>query len=218
MHGTARAMVDAMSMPMLGEAAGHDDAPTSWAMPGMIADRAHGWSVAQERSASDLSLDFVTPELVLAARVYGLGPAEAAQAARLALAGPGQLTAMASAVDRTFVQALAIDGERRTGATGASLGERTAVAPGSVEPTMIEPARTQAAFGVERRAPRGAFLWPSASVGALGPSAAAPDGQQSMSVAALVLLAALAGAAVPWMEIVKLIKRLKKIKNLRTGF
>jgi len=44
------------------------------------------------------------------------------------------------------------------------------------------------------RAPRGAFLWPSASVGALGMSAASPDGQQSMSVAALELLAAQAVA------------------------
>ena len=59
------------------------------------------------------SFDFVPPELVLAARVYGLGPAEAAQAARLAIAGPGQLSAMAGAVNRTFVQALAIEHERR---------------------------------------------------------------------------------------------------------
>ena len=42
--------------------------------------------------------------------------------------------------------------------------------------------------------PRGAFLWPSATVGALGLNAAAPDGQQSMSVAALELLAAQAVA------------------------
>src|SRR5256885_1683841 len=71
-------------------------------------DRAQSFAVAQERSSSDLALDFVTPELVLAARVYGLGPAEAAQAARLAIAGPGPLGAMASTVDRTFVDAMAI--------------------------------------------------------------------------------------------------------------
>jgi hypothetical protein len=55
-----------------------------------------------------------------------------------------------------------------------------------------QPAGT--AFGVDRRAPRGAFLWPSASVAALGLNAAAPEGQQAMSVAALELLAARAVA------------------------
>ena len=102
----ARTMLDQLSLPMLGEAAalhepgmvaldGDRVAQTSYSSPGMMADRAHAWSVAQERSTSDLAFDFVTPELVLAARVYGLGPAEAAQAARLAIAGPGQLSAMA---------------------------------------------------------------------------------------------------------------------------
>ena len=91
--------------------AGESRVPT-FAAPGMIADRAQTWSVAQERSAADLSFDFVTPELVLAARVYGLGPAEAAQAMRLAIAGPSQLAAMASTVNRTFVQAMAIEAAR----------------------------------------------------------------------------------------------------------
>src|SRR5262249_31837577 len=44
---------------------------------------------------------------------YGLGAAEAAQAARLAIAGSSQLTAMAGTVDRTFVQALAAEAARR---------------------------------------------------------------------------------------------------------
>ena len=148
--------------------------------------------MAQERSAADLSLDFVTPELVLAARVYGLGPAEAAQAARLALAGPGQLTAMASAVDRTFVQALAIESIRREGRAPVASGEGSSAGTldASEAPESIESMRTPGTFGVERRAPRGAFLWPSATVGALGLTAAASDGVHSMSVAALELLAA----------------------------
>jgi hypothetical protein len=258
--GAARRMVESMTLPMLGQSAeAQVEQPAVWSAPGMLAERAHTWSVAQERSASDLALDFVSPELVLAARVYGLGPAEAAQAARLAIAGPGQLGAMASTVDRTFVEALAIGRDARleaarphgaTGAPGAirapgaiaaqpagaataapfaaplvapsgaplEAGFAAAPAAAPAAPTASEiraaittafptadgaiaaaigPVRTAApaapstaAFGVDRRAPRGAFLWPSASVAALGLNAAAPDGQLSMSVAALELLAA----------------------------
>jgi hypothetical protein len=234
---TARSMIDAMSLPMLGEAGAAQ--ASEWAAPGMVADRAQSWSVAQERSSSDLSLDFVTPELVLAARVYGLGPAEAAQAARLAIAGEGQLGMMANTVDRTFVDAMAIvreartsDGERRQRISLGALGEGTVgptrdlvtrssassfdVAPASspdqaraeiatafplpggdiaaaIAPTTRVPAQQSpsgTAFGVDRRAPRGAFLWPQATVAALGMTAAGSDGQLSMSVAALELLAA----------------------------
>ena len=247
---TARMMIEAMSLPMLGEMA---DQPGAWAAPGMIADRAHAWSVAQERSSSDLALDFVTPELVLAARVYGLGPAEAAQAARLAIVGPGQLGAMASTVDRTFVEAMAIGREARSlearsleaarrrsaaagdgdtgdvGGVGGPARDVIAgprVAPGvpgepratittsittafptadgeiaaavaPVNPAIAarasqpaQPPPSSALFGVDRRAPRGAFLWPSATVAALGMTATGSDGQLSMSVAALELLAA----------------------------
>jgi len=204
----AHAMIDAMSLPMLGETA---DERSGWTAPGMIADRAQTWSVAQERSSADLALDFVTPELVLAARVYGLGPADAAQAVRLAIAGSGQLGAMASTIDRTFVEALAIarqthsDGERRAavGRTAPSGEPRTAIttafptADGEVAAHVAPASRAVAqlpsggaAFGVDRRTPRGAFLWPSAAVAALGMNAAGSDGQQSMSVAALELLAA----------------------------
>jgi hypothetical protein len=226
----ARSIIDSMTLPMLAESAALRDVgaldiagmsaqASSYAAPGMIADRAQSWSVAQERSTSDLSFDFVSPELVLAARVYGLGPAEAAQAARLATAGPGQLTAMAGAVDRTFVQALAIESERRGERTRslttaypmtAEGGARTASSTMSTS-TSISTARTDdggayaddaapvptaatSMFGVERRMPRGAFLWPTATTAALGLNAATPDGELSMSVAALELLAAQAVA------------------------
>jgi trimeric autotransporter adhesin len=263
----ARIMIDAMSSPMLSDTVA-ERAPWA-AAPGMLADRAHSWSVAQERSSSDLSLDFVTPELVLAARVYGLGPAEAAQAARLAIAGPGQLGAMASTVDRTFVEALAIGRDARSaearsqeaggyqargaaearvasrgraeapwrardaaervlvqGEDARSLAEpqlpiardgdaalaRRPGVPAAAVPAAITtafptadgavaaaiapttraplPAASGVAFGVDRRSPRGAFLWPSATVAALGMNAAGADGKLSMSVAALELLAA----------------------------
>ena len=220
-HSAAHAMIDALSMPMLGD--GATAGSPAWTGPGMVAERARSWSVAQERSAADLSFDFVSPELVLAARVYGLGPAEAAQAARLAVAGPGHISAMANAVDRTFVQAMAIEADRRHAITTAypsgpneisaaiaplrttaavapvvgaptGLPATSALAPTTTPAFSAPPAASSSSFGVERRLPRGAFLWPSASVGALGLNAAAPDGEQSMSVAALELLAAQAVA------------------------
>jgi len=258
----ARVMIDAMSAPMLSDS--ETERSATWASPGMLAERAHAWSVAQERSSSDLALDFVSPELVLAARVYGLGPAEAAQAARLAIVGPGQLGAMASTVDRTFVEALAIGRDARnaesrseartaaawraetrgassdgavagrtepagdadvrsrtvaaaspeaaraaaagvigssTTAAGAAAEDRAAIrtafptADGAIAAAVAPTSRalppaSGMAFGVDRRAPRGAFLWPSATIAALGMTASGSDGQLSMSVAALELLAA----------------------------
>jgi hypothetical protein len=200
----ARTMLDSIALPMIGDTAAHyafgdPQHATTYAAPGMIAERAQAWSVAQERSSSDLAFDFVAPELLLAARVYGLGPVEAAQAMRLAVAGPGQLTAMAGAVDRTFVEAIAIDAQRRS--EGARI--TTAFPVSSARPLASEEAAprertdagaTGASFGVERRAPRGAFLFPAATAAALGLNAATPDGEQSMSVAALELLAAQAVA------------------------
>ncbi|HSR99601.1 MAG TPA: hypothetical protein VLM79_21255, partial [Kofleriaceae bacterium] len=143
--GAARTMLEAMSLPMLGE--GPLDQPAAWAAPGMLANRAQSWSVAQERSTSDLALDFVAPELVAAARVYGLGPAEAAQAARLAVVGQSQLGAMASTVDRTFVEAMTIGREARTLeaerqqrlAAGFSIGDTAGLAPGVAAPAAMAP-------------------------------------------------------------------------------
>ncbi len=222
----AYASLDTMSLPMLGDVASE---PTStYAAPGMVGSRAHAWSVAQERSTADLAFDFVTPELVLAARVYGFGPAEAIQAARLAVAGPTQLTAMAGAVDRTFVQAMAVEVERQRAATITTAyptgGEVRMIArpatimqpadPTATPTTMtattmsssnvaspvmsppLAPAPSSSAFGIARRAPRGAFLWPQAAVAALGLDAAVPDGAMAMTVAALELLAAQAVAEI----------------------
>jgi hypothetical protein len=231
----AQSAAMAMTMPMIGELATIGDGVgvahaggavmpgVSYAAPGMIADRAQAWSIAQERSASDLAFDFVTPELVLAARVYGLGPAEAAQAARLAIAGPGGLATMASTVDRAFVQAFAVEAERRAQAvtayprtdatslpSGISLSSSSSSALSSPSASMASSSSASMAssspslpvagqlptraFGVDRRPPRGAFMWPPATVAALGLMAASPDGEQSMSVAALELLAAQAVA------------------------
>ena len=219
-----QSMVDAMSLPMAGaamgmfahpgvleQASGESQHVPTFAAPGMIADRAQAWSVAQERSSADLSFDFVTPELVLAARVYGLGPAEAAQAMRLAIAGPGQLATMASTVNRTFVQAMAIAAAREGVASPTDLAQAFSTPSTSAQAAGAAPFGTQAitayptspialpmvsaTFGVDRRTPRGAYMWPPATVAALGLSAASPDGEQGMPVAALELLAAQSVAA-----------------------
>ena len=213
----ARTLLESLSLPLLGMPTVEETSTAAFTAPGQIAERAHQWSIAQERSVSDLTFDFVPPELVLAARVYGLGPAEAAQAMRLAIAGPGHLSAMANTVDRTFVQAMTIEAERRarTSGTGptattyatmrdelASSTSSTSTMPSSAETAPVArapglgptfaPSRTS--FGIERRAPRGAFLWPAATTAALGMQAQGPDGDQAISVAALELLAAQAVA------------------------
>ncbi|MEO8845208.1 MAG: hypothetical protein ABI591_05160 [Kofleriaceae bacterium] len=200
-----QSMVDAMSLPMAGafaqpgtfdQGGGEQQHVPTFAAPGMIADRAHAWSVAQERSSADLSFDFVTPELVLAARVYGLGPAEAAQAMRLAIAGPGQLATMASTVNRTFVQALAISAAREAAGSPAEVAPAIGAQAITAYPTApITLPAVSTTFGVDRRTPRGSYMWPSATVAALGLSAASPDGEQGMPVAALELLAAQSVAA-----------------------
>jgi hypothetical protein len=116
---------------------------------------------------------------------------------------------MAGAVDRTFVQAMAVEAERRQGrthittayplvttadGTQISIDPRTgapvAQAAEGAAPRAQTFAPSTSAFGVEKRPPRGSYLWPSATTAALGLSALAPDGEQSMSVAALELLAA----------------------------
>lgn len=171
-------------------------------LPGMTAQRALGFGATQSTQAADLSFDFVPPELVLAARVYGFGPAEAAQAVRLAMAGPTGLSSMASAVDLRFVALASPVGAAAEAQRAAALGTRAADAsmpslsygaPSSHVPgaSPIAPAAAGGeSFGVERRMPRGAFLLPSASVAAMGLSAAMPDGEHAMPVAALEILAA----------------------------
>ncbi len=165
--------------------------------PGMLAQRALGFGSIQSTQAADLSFDFVPPELVLAARVYGFGPAEAAQAARLAMGGSTGLSAMAGAVDLRFVSMMGpAPAQGRPEARDEARVFSGATSPASASPAPSaairaqESVRDQEAFGVARRAPRGAFLLPSASVAAMGLSAALPEGEHSMSVAALEVLAA----------------------------
>jgi hypothetical protein len=94
-------------------ATGATTAPLWSGLPGMTAERSRRWATHTQRTAADLSLDFVSPEMVLAARVYGLTPADAAQATRLATGGPTALQTLAGAVELTFLRALAGDAELR---------------------------------------------------------------------------------------------------------
>lgn len=156
--------------------------------PGMLAQRALGFGATQSSQTADLSFDFVPPELVLAARVYGFGATEAAQAARLAMGGSTGLSAMAGAVDLRFISLMG----PAMGAAGAAGAGRADATSSTGEPRSSEaPAReADASFGVAKRMPRGAFLLPSASVAAMGLSAALPEGEHAMSIAALEVLAA----------------------------
>ena len=102
--------------------------------PGDFAEQALRWSVAEERSAAGLSFDFVSPEMVLAAKVYGLSPAAAVEASRLAIAGPSALASLATSLDLTFLRSF----QQSSSAPAA----RAATAPGVVGATPSTPAGT----------------------------------------------------------------------------
>ncbi|MEZ4368337.1 MAG: hypothetical protein R2939_18970 [Kofleriaceae bacterium] len=178
--------------------------------PGEIGDRAARWAQHSAAASSDLALDFVGPETLLAARVYGLAPHEAAWAERLAVGGPAGLALMAGAVERTFVQALTTaggdgaiandDGASWRAGGGAALGGAAGAAVAAAEGgelgavdddgvTAVDLGSPR--FGAPPRAPRGAFLWPSAAITALGLRA---EASPPATVAALELLAARAVA------------------------
>ncbi len=73
------------------------------ARPGALGAALQSWAYTVERDASSLALDFVVPELLVAAQMFGFGPAEAAQAQRLALGGQPLLAALADGIDRQFL-------------------------------------------------------------------------------------------------------------------
>ena len=104
--------------------------PGAWTPElGATAAHAETWATEQERASADLAFDFVPPELVLAARVYGFGPVEAAQAQRLAIAGPTGLAAMATALDLTFLRAVQAGDDAGRGARSGRGAAGRPVAP-----------------------------------------------------------------------------------------
>jgi len=186
--------------------------------PGAFGASAESWATDHLQEVADLSFDFVAPELILAAREYGFGPAEAARAMRMAAGGRHRLASMASAVDIAFVAALAGDEPvplraaagapapsyvagpllDATPAAGAApmVGEVAAV-PGAA--TMMQASPAAAAFaewqlaptmlGGPPHLPRGVFLWPEAVAGAMELAEGEGDAHP-LARAALDLLAA----------------------------
>lgn len=184
--------------------------------PGSLAARAESWAVEQERSSADLAFDFVPPELILAARSYGFGPSEAAQAVRLAVAGQSGLVTLATAVDLAFLEVFAGQAAPRSSGDAAGVGQGStqaagqgiapavgpdagpAVASGDITlPSNTNRTDRHPAFGLQARAPRGAFLWPQATALAMNlQPAGAASADHASSLAALDLLAAHAVAEI----------------------
>jgi hypothetical protein len=204
--------------------------------PGTTAAKAESWAMTRAQHAADLALDYVSPELLVAAQAYGFGPAEAAQAARLSTSGRTGLATLAAAVDLRFIEAFTAvrsggEGPGTRAASAASMpasGPPAGPAPISTASPVSGPAATAPAaspaaqagaagltgtpagtpmpgaalafpawpraFGLPARTPRGAFLWPHATVMAMNLQAAEADTAQPMSLAALDLLAASAVA------------------------
>lgn len=73
--------------------------------PGAVGRSASAWLVSQQNTSTDLLLDFLPPELVVAAQSYGLSPQAALVAARLSAAGPAAIASLASQVDWAFLNA-----------------------------------------------------------------------------------------------------------------
>ncbi len=189
--------------------------------PGDVATRAESFADARTVAASDLALDFLSPELLAAARAAGMGPIEAGRAQRLAASGRPYLMALAMAVDRVFVEALspgrAIEAHALAGSAargvahpGAAAGQAASAQGGApdrafaTERGVALPAATATATALERaaptRVPRGAFLLPDAAARALGVPATSAESQRPSFAAALDLVAAshVAEAAAAW--------------------
>ncbi|MBT8493898.1 MAG: hypothetical protein KJO07_12670, partial [Deltaproteobacteria bacterium] len=168
--------------------------------PGSLGQRSLGFAGRRRDKVGGLADDYVSPELVMAARVYGFGPLEALAAARLASAGPAAIQSTASAVDLAFVQlaserakpAAAPRASRQTASEAkAPIGAaatRPAASPVVSGPTVQT---SGAKPGGPRSAPRGSFLWPQAAVSALGLRLADADAQVPYSRAALDVIAAM---------------------------
>ncbi|MBK7198531.1 MAG: hypothetical protein IPH80_39285 [Myxococcales bacterium] len=156
--------------------------------PGGLAEAALAWSIAEERSAANLAFDFVTPELILAAKVYGLSPGAAAEAVRLAAAGPASMASMATQLDLTLLRAFQAgpaEAARRTagGMPFASAGQAPAMTAASATATSA----SGPAAGLD-------IAYPG-----VAPSSSAAPSQAAAAEAAMAASAAAGGpAAAPY--------------------
>jgi hypothetical protein len=74
--------------------------------PGAVGQLARSFGIERSLAAADLSYDFVPPEVISAARVYGFDAHDAVRAVRLAESGDAPLAALKDAVAMTFIQAV----------------------------------------------------------------------------------------------------------------
>jgi hypothetical protein len=140
----------------------------------VLAESAHNLALDRETQVAGLAADFVSPEQVLAARVYGLTPAHAVHAVRLASRGPSALQSMAGAIELTFLRALGRD---------PAMSDTRGAGPADEADAAMQWKPSASSM------PRGSFLWPATSVRALGLEASAGDDSR-LTIAALELLAA----------------------------
>ncbi|HEY8145491.1 MAG TPA: hypothetical protein VIG06_22580, partial [Kofleriaceae bacterium] len=158
-----------------GFAAGPLSSSLGAARPGSIGGEAESFARSRSLAVADLALDFLSPEVLVAARSFGFGPIDAVRAQRLAASGRPEMARLASMVDQVFVAALApgqtVATEERTALAGrAASGELAGLAP--------------------HRTPRGSFLVPAASSRALGLTPAQAEEARPGIGAALDLVAA----------------------------
>lgn len=189
------ALLASASMGTAGAAAELQASPAELASgrPGALAEQALRWSVAEERTAAGLSFEFVTPEMVLAAKVYGLSPAAAVEASRLAVAGPSALASLATSLDLTFLRSFQ-QASSSPAARAAIEAAGGAVAPGAPGTMPSAPSAEAAPFAARPGeppigAPSTAFA-PS-TAGAPAPATA----QQAAALAGLSPATATSAAA-----------------------
>ena len=177
---------------------------------GAIGQHAAQFGSARAASVQDLAFDFVEPEILAAARTFGLGPGQAADAVRLAAASGGQLRGMSESVALTMLTALGSQpsGEQRTAQqAGRPVGQRHDVDTGSrsimrgASVGFQAGSKGQAEHALVRGQPsgrtaRGATLWPAAALRSLNISKQqAPELVPQIGVALELLAAGSVAAA-----------------------
>ena len=152
------------------------------AQPGALGERLQQQSMAMQRAVADLSFDFVVPELVMAAQLYGLDASSAAAAARLSTGGQKELSLQAAALDQTLV----------------ALSHGSAAAHSSGYAFRREMEDASAHYPSRMFRPKGAVLWPNSALQAWQVKAPNAERDYPNSLAALDLLAAQVVADAGW--------------------
>lgn len=162
--------------------------PGAYGRPGSLAESALAWSIAESRTAGGLSFDFVTPEMVLAARVYGLPAGAAADAMRVAAGGPTAMASLAASLDLTFLRAF--QSPAAAAAVAATAPRTSAPARGAAGSTLVgEPALAAAEPTPAALAAAGAMPSVPSATGSLGADVVGPTvgGFEASAVDALGL-------------------------------